>query len=287
VAKPGPAGPTILRVILGRQLQALREKAGMTFEQAAEAIFTSAWTVRRMEKAEVGLKLNYVKSLLELYGVTDAGEVGAFLDLAREANKPGWWHSYGDVLPPWFRAFPGLEQAASVISGYEPHCCPGLLQTAGYARALTAAGYPAAAGDEIERRVALRMARQQILERPDPPRLSFVIDEAVLRRPAGGPDVMRGQVARLIEAAVAPGIAIQVLPFAAGPHQAMYGMFHVLGFAADEVPDVVYGENLTSAFYLDKPAEVTAYADALGRLRAAALPAGETVAALRQILKEY
>src|SRR5580698_875113 len=98
---------------------------------------------------------------------------------------------------------------------------------------------------------------------------------------------MRGQVARLIEAAVAPGIAIQVLPFAAGPHQAMYGMFHVLGFAADEVPDVVYGENLTSAFYLDKPAEVTAYADALGRLGAAALPAGETVAALRQILREY
>jgi Domain of unknown function (DUF5753)/Helix-turn-helix domain len=287
VAKPGPTGPTILRIILGRQLQALREKAGLTFDQAAEAIYTSAWTVRRMEKAEVGLKLNYVKSLLDLYGVTDEREVSAFLDLAREANKPGWWHSYSDVLPSWFRAFPGLEQAAAVIRGYEPHCCPGLLQTAAYARALTAAGYPGAPESEVERRVELRMARQQILDRPDPPRLAFIIDEAVLRRPVGGPEVMRDQVSRLIEAARAPGITIQVLPFAAGPHLAMYGMFHVLGFAADEVPDIAYGENLTSAFYLDKPAEVAAYAQALDHLAAQARPAGQTGRILRTVLKEY
>src|ERR1700689_2802986 len=140
--QPAAASPTVLRIILGRQLQTLREEAGLSYEQAAGTIYASPWTLRRMEKGEVGLKLNYVKSLLVAYGVTDAGEIDAFLDLAREANKAGWWQSYADVLPAWFRVFPGLEQAASLIRGYEPHCVPGLLQTEEYARALTIAGYP-------------------------------------------------------------------------------------------------------------------------------------------------
>src|SRR6185437_279308 len=160
---PQSASPTVLRIILGRQLQTLREQAGMSFDQAAGAIYASPWRLRRMEKAEVGLKLNYVKSLLLAYGITDAREIDSFLDLAREANKPGWWQSYADVLPGWFRVYPGLEQAASLIRGYEPHCVPGLLQTEDYARALTTAGYPNAAPSETDRRVALRMTRQQIL----------------------------------------------------------------------------------------------------------------------------
>jgi DNA-binding XRE family transcriptional regulator len=159
MAQAAPGGPTVLRMILGRQLQALREKAGLSYEQAAEEIYASAWTLRRMEKAEVGLKLNYVKSLLLSYGITDIREIEAFLDLAREANKPGWWHSYTDVLPSWFRVFPGLEQAAELIRGYEPHCVPGLLQTEDYARGLATAGYPDAPAGETGRRVALRMAR--------------------------------------------------------------------------------------------------------------------------------
>ena len=260
---PAPDGPTVLRIILGRQLQALREKAGLSHEQAADTVYASAWTIRRMEKAEVGLKLNYVKSLLMAYGITDIREIGAFLDLAREANKPGWWHSYTDVLPTWFRVFPGLEQAAELIRGYEPHCVPGLLQTSDYARALAIAGYPDAAAEETDRRVALRMARQQVLSRSDPPHLWVVIDEAVLRRPAAGAAVMRAQLTRLIEAAGTPSITLQVLPFAGGPHPAMYGMFHLLRFPAAELPDIVYGENMTSAFYLDKPHEVAAYAQAL------------------------
>ena len=225
--QPAPTSPTVLRIILGRQLQALREKAGMTYEQAADAIYASAWTLRRMEKAEVGLKLNYVKSLLLAYGVTDVREIDSFLGLAREANKRGWWHSYTDVLPAWFRVFPGLEQAAELICGYEPHCVPGLLQTEDYARALTTAGYPNATHEETSRRVALRMARQQILTRPDPPRLWAVIDEAVLRRPVGGPGVMRAQFDRLIEATGQPNVTLQVLPFTAGAHPVMYGMFHL------------------------------------------------------------
>lgn len=282
-----PASPTVLRIILGRQLQTLREKAGLSFEQAAGAIYASPWTLRRMEKAEVGLKLNYVKSLLVAYGITDVREIDAFLDLAREANKPGWWHSYTDVLPAWFRVFPGMEQAASMIRGYEPHCVPGLLQTEDYAGALTIAGYPNATPEESDRRVALRTARQQVLDRPDPPTLWVVIDEAVLRRPVGGPAVMRAQLSRLIDATAKPNITLQVLPFTAGAHPVMYGMFHLLRFPAGELPDVIYGEYLTSAFYLDKPAEVATYTEALDRLCAQASPASKTTGLLRQIRKEY
>ncbi len=285
--QPGTASPTVLRIILGRQLQALREKAGMSYEQAAEAIYASAWTLRRMEKAEVGLKLNYVKSLLMAYGITDVREIDTFLGLAREANKPGWWHSYTDVLPAWFRVFPGLEQAASLIRGYEPHCVPGLLQTEDYARALTTTGYPNATPGETDRRVALRMARQQILNRPDPPRLWVVIDEAVLRRPAGDPGMMRAQLGQLIDATTKPNITLQVLPFTAGTHPVMYGMFHLLRFPAAELPDIVYGENLTSAFYLDKPTDVAGYTEALDRLCAQASPADKTAGILRRIRKDY
>lgn len=283
---PAPASPTVLRIILGRQLQALREKAGMTYEQAADAIYASAWTLRRMEKAEVGLKLNYVKSLLLAYGVTDFTEIDTFLALAREANKPGWWHSYTDVLPAWFRVFPGLEQAATMIRGYEPHCVPGLLQTEDYARALATAGYPNATPEEIERRVALRMARQHILTSPDPPHLWAVIDEAVLRRPAGNPALMRAQFDRLTSAAGQPNITLQVLPFTTGPHPVMYGMFHLLRFGPAELPDIVYGENLTSAFYFDKPADVAAYAEALDRLCAHAAPPDATPTILHNSGKE-
>jgi hypothetical protein len=282
-----PASPTVLRIILGRQLQTLREKAGLSYEQAADGIYASEWTLRRMEKAEVGLKLNYVKSLLVAYGITDAREIDAFLDLAREANKPGWWHNYTDVLPTWFRVFPGLEQAASLIRGYEPHCIPGLLQTEDYARANTSAGYPNATPAETDRRVELRIARQQILTRPDPPSLWVVIDEAVLRRPPGSPAVMRAQIDRLIEATTQPNTTLQVLPFAAGAHPAMYGMFHLLRFPNAELPDIIYGENLTSAFYLDKPTDTAAYAEALDRLCAQASPASKTPSILRSIRKEY
>ena len=284
---PQSASPTVLRIILGRQLQTLREQAGMSFDQAAGAIYASPWTLRRMEKAEVGLKLNYVKSLLLAYGITDAREIDSFLDLAREANKPGWWQSYADVLPGWFRVFPGLEQAACLIRGYEPHCVPGLLQTEGYARALTMAGYPTARTEEIDRRVELRIARQQILTRSDPPALWVVFDEAVLRRPIGGAAVMRAQLDRIIDATVRPNITVQIAPFAVGAHPLMYGMFHLLRFPTAELPDVIYGENLTSAFYLDKPADVTAYSEALDRLCAQAAPADQTASILRRISTEY
>jgi hypothetical protein len=281
-----PKGPTVLRMILGRQLQALREKAALSVEEAGQAIYSSEWTVRRMEKGEGGLKPMKVKGLLLRYGVTDVREIDAFLALTREANTPGWWHNYSDVLPTWFRVFPGLEEAADLIRAYEPQFVPGLLQTEDYARALTVVGFPDATPDETERRVALRLTRQQLLTRPEPPRLWVVLDETVLRRRVGGRDVMRGQLSRLIEAASLPNVTLQVLRFAVGPHQAMFGMFYVFRFPSPELQDVVYGENMTSAFYLDKPEDVGAYTVAMDRICAMAASAEETVGILRDALKE-
>jgi transcriptional regulator with XRE-family HTH domain len=283
--QPG-GGPTVLRMILGRQLQALREKAGLSYEQAAEAIYSSSYTVRRMERAEGGLKPLTVKSLLMAYGVTDVREIDTFLALARDASKPGWWHSYDDVLPSWFKVAVGLEESASLIRAYEPQVVPGLLQTAGYARAITAASFPGATEDETERRVALRLARQELLRRPAPPEYWVVMDETVVRRPVGGRNVMRGQLARLTEAAEQGNITIQVIPFAAGWHPALYGMFWMFRFPDHEMPDIVYSEGLTGAYYLNKPAETAAYTEALDRMCTQAASPERSITILHDIMKE-
>jgi transcriptional regulator with XRE-family HTH domain len=279
--------PTVLRMILGRQLQALREKAGLSHQQAADAIYSSEWTIRRIEAGKGALKPLNIKSLLIAYGVTDVREIDAFLGLARDASRPGWWHSYGDVLPDWFKVAVGLEESASLIRAYEPQVVPGLLQTEAYVRAITAASFPSEQEEESERRVALRLARQDLLERPAPPEYWIVLEETVLRRPIGGRKVMRGQVEHLIEAASRPDITVQVLPFAAGWHPAMYGMFNIFRFPDDAMPDVVYSEALTSATYLNKPEETTQYTEALDRMAAMAATPDQTITILRQILKEY
>ena len=279
--------PTVLRMILGRQLQALREKAGLSHQQAADAIYSSEWTIRRIEAGKGALKPLNIKSLLVSYGVTDVREIDAFLGLARDASRPGWWHSYGDALPDWFRVAVGLEESASLIRAYEPQVVPGLLQTEAYVRAITAASFPSEQQEESERRVALRLARQGLLKRPAPPEYWVVLEETVLRRPIGGPKVMRGQVEHLIEAASRPNITIQVLPFTAGWHPAMYGMFWIFRFPDDAMPDVVYSEALTSATYLNKPEETTQYTEALDRMAAIAATPDQTITILRQILKEH
>jgi hypothetical protein len=274
-------------MILGRQLQALREKAGMSYDQAAAVIYSSPHTVRRMERAEGALKPLNVKSLLIAYGITDVREIDQFLALARDASKPGWWHGYDDVLPSWFRTLIGLEEAATVIRGYDPQWIPGLLQTPDYARASVATGFPDASQQEVGRRVELRLARQHILTRPDPPRLWLVIDEAALRRAAAvGPEVMRAQLGKLIEDAQKPNVTLQVLPFSAGFHPAMYGPVRLFRFDGQDQPDIVYGESMTSAWYLDKPDETALYIQALDLVSAQATPGTDTVKVLRQMRKE-
>jgi transcriptional regulator with XRE-family HTH domain len=287
MTEKGPeSGPTVLRMILGRQLQALREKAGMSYQQAAEAIYSSWYTVRRIERGEGGLKPLTVKSLLMAYGITDVREIDAFLALARDASKPGWWHSFDDVLPAWFKVAVGLEESASLIRAYEPQVIPGLLQTEDYVRAQTTASFPAATSEEVERRVALRLARQEVLRRPAPPEYWVVMDETALRRPIGSRQVMRGQVTRLIEAAQMPAVTVQVIPFSAGWHPALYGMFWIFRFPDQEMPDIVYSESLTGAYYMNKPAETTAYIEAIDQMCAQAATPDQTLTLLRDILKE-
>jgi DNA-binding XRE family transcriptional regulator len=278
--------PTVLRIILGRQLQALREKAGLTYQQAGDAIYASEWTIRRMEAGKGSLKPLNIKSLLVAYSVTDVREIDAFLALARDASRPGWWHSYSDVLPEWFKVAVGLEESASLIRGYQPQVVPGLLQTAAYARAITAASFPHETVEDQERRVALRLGRQDLLRRPAPPEYWIVLEETVLRRPIGGPEVMRGQVEYLIEAAARPNVTVQVLPFSVGWHPALYGMFNIFRFPDEEMDDVVYSEELTGAFYLNKPDETGKYTEALDRMAAQAATPDQTITILRKILKE-
>jgi hypothetical protein len=280
--------PTALRIILGRQLRALREKAGMSIEEAGDAIVSTRFTVRRMERAEGGLKPLTVRSLLHAYGVTDPDEVKAFLALCRQASQRGWWHAYDDVLPDWMETFVGLEEAAILIRGWEPHWVPGLFQTADYARATIRTGFTGVAEPEIDQRVELRLARQKILDRDQPPQVWIVMDEATLRRPLAtvGPAVMRAQIDTLITATERPGVSLQVLPLSAGLHPAMHGVFYLLRFPDGEMPDLVYSEVLAGALYLDKPQEVATYLEVLDRVSAQAAPAERTARVLRAIRKE-
>jgi hypothetical protein len=280
------SGPTVLRMLLGAQLRKLREAKGITRETAGWEIRASDSKISRLELGRVGFKERDVSDLLTLYGVTDPAEREPLLNLARRANNPGWWHRYSDLLMPWFQPYLGLESAATTIRSYEVQYVPGLLQTKDYARAVTLLAYGDAARDEVDRRVDLRMERQQILSRPDPPQLWVVVDEAVLRRPIGGPDVMREQVVALIEQTRLPTVRIQVLPFAAGGHAALGGAFSLLRFPDHDLPDVVYVEQLTSALYLDKRDDVEEYTTAMERLCIEAEPPARTAAILEGILKD-
>ncbi|MFI6784720.1 helix-turn-helix domain-containing protein [Micromonospora sp. NPDC050276] len=286
-AEGGPTtGPTVLRMLLGAQLRRLRESSGVTREGAGWEIRSSESKISRMELGRVGFKERDVADLLTLYGVTDEHERDALLKLARDANSPGWWHRYGDVLPSWFQSYLGLEAAAALIRSYEVQFVPGLLQTKEYARAVVLLGHGAAGPGEIDRRVALRMQRQQLLRRDNPPQLWAVVDEAALRRPIGGAEVMRGQLTALIEATKSPHIRLQVIPFAAGGHAAAGGAFTILRFGDQELPDIVYIEQLTSAIYLDKRDDLDYYAVAMERLCVEAEPPERTPEILGRLLDD-
>jgi transcriptional regulator with XRE-family HTH domain len=279
-------GPTVLRILLGSQLRQLRETRGLTREDAGYQIRASGSKISRLELGRVGFKLRDVEDLLTLYGVTDPDTRSALLSLARQANTPGWWHKYSDVLPDWFQVYVGLEEAATLLRTYEVQFVPGLLQTEDYIRAIAAAGHATVAAEEIERRVSLRLTRQQFLTRPNAPRLWAVIDESALRRLVGGREVMRGQLERLIEATKLPNVTLQVLPFAVGGHSAEAGAFTVLRFPDQDLPDIVYLEQLTSALYVDKLDDVERYLEAMERLCIESHTPERTVETLSRILQE-
>jgi transcriptional regulator with XRE-family HTH domain len=279
-------GPTVLRRLLGAQLRRLRERQGITREEAGYAIRASGSKMSRLELGRVGFKERDVADLLTLYGVTDDTDRDTLLALAQDANSPGWWHRYGDILPGWFETYVGLEEAAALVRTYEVQFIPGLLQTEEYARAVISLGNSAAPPEEIEQRVSLRITRQKLLTRGDAPRLWAVVDEAALRRPIGGRDVMRGQIQRLIEATKLPGVILQVLPFRVGGHTAEAGAFTILRYPESDLPDVVYVEQLTSALYLDRRDDVDAYMEAMERLCVVSAPPDNTAEILSRILQE-
>ncbi|MEU7423371.1 helix-turn-helix transcriptional regulator [Streptomyces sp. NPDC040750] len=281
--------PAVLRMILGRQLEELRTRAGIGYAEAGAAIGVSHSTIRRMEAAKVArLRLADAEKLLQVYGVTDRQEIDAFLQSVREANKRGWWHTYRDVMPDWFAAYLSLEQAASQIRAYENQFVHGLLQTEDYARAVLGAAHPHAPAEATERRVALRMRRQELLAGQAPPRVWVVMDETVLRWPVGGPAVMRAQIDHLIEVNRLPQVTVQLMPFAGGPHPAMRaGAFHLFRFRVPELADMVYLNGLVGAVYLDKADDVVVYREALDRVGAQAAPARRTEALLAAIREEW
>lgn len=264
---PTTAGPTVRRILVGAQLRRLREDRGITRDDAGYVIRASGSKISRLELGRVSFKERDIADLLTFYGVEDNEQREALLELARDANTPGWWHDYDDVLASWFQTYVGLEEAASLIRTYEVQFVPGLLQTEDYARSVIVSGRPELRAEEVERRVGLRMERQKVIGRKSHPvQLWVVVDEALLRRPIGGTKVMRGQIQRLLELSEKSNITIQIMPFRFGGHSAEGGAFSILRFPEPDLPDVVYVEQLVSALYLDKREHVDRYLETMNRL---------------------
>jgi transcriptional regulator with XRE-family HTH domain len=283
-APTGAGSPTALRILLGARLRRLREARQMTPEEAGYVIRASHSKISRLETGRVSFKDRDIVDLLTLYGVTDEAQREELRGLASRANRPGWWHDYADMLASWFEDYLGLEEAAVQIRTYEAQFVPGLLQTEDYASAVILLEY--SNPKEISRRVSLRLARQAILSGPDPTSLWAALDEAVLRRPIGGVRAMRAQLTHLIEMAQQPNVTIQILPFTTGGHAAAGGSFSVLHFAEDDLPDMVYLEQLSSAQYLDRQDVVGTYIEVLDRLRVEAATPADSLKMLQARLRE-
>lgn len=280
-------GVTVRRLLLGSQLRRLREAKGVSREDAGYEIRASESKISRMELGRVSFKERDVADLLTLYGVAEQEVRTRVLGLVRTANATPWWHGYADVVPAWFQTYLGFEEAADSLASYEVQYVPGLLQTEGYARAVIRLGWHQAPQEEIERRVEVRMRRQRLLEADGGgPELLAIVDEAALRRPCGGPEVMRGQLARLLELADRPRVVIQVMPLGFDGLAAESGAFSLLRLAEPDLPEVVYLEQFTTALYLDRPREVAEYAETLERLRAGSLSPERSRELLEALLQE-
>jgi transcriptional regulator with XRE-family HTH domain len=272
-------------MILGRRLLDMREDAGMSLDDAAKALRVTPLTIRRLEKAEVSLKPLYVEKLLQTYGA-EQQEVDEFVDLAEQANEPGWWHAYRDVVPSWFSAYVSLETGAKTLRTYEPHYVTGLLQTHGYARAVLQGGFPNDNPEDLERRVDLRLRRQSLLDKPDAPTLWVVMEEAVLHRTVGGAEVMREQIDRLLEVSELSHVSVDIVPFTAGAHVGACAPFTYFRFEEPELPDVVYSEILSASMYLDQRSDVVAHLEAHNRMSLLTSSA-DSKGLLNRMRKEY
>jgi len=251
--------PTVRARRLRYELQRLRKRSGLTIEQVAErARDYSTSAISRWENGERRIRPADLGVLLDVYEVSDA-EREVLLTLAREARLRGWWQQYGGAIPPWFQVFVGLESGAESVHTYGAELIPGLLQTPDYHRAFLEAAPAAGDQDMIEQQIAVRTARQERLTGDNPLTFWAVINEAVIRRVVGGPDVMRAQLHHVADMATRPHVNVQVLTFRSGAHPAMDGGFTILSFPETDDPDVGYIESQAGSLYLEERQPVERY----------------------------
>lgn len=262
-------GTTVLRRYIGRRFVALRVKAGLTQQQAADALQRARATLGRIEDGDESVRFRdiEVEAMLNLYKADDSDRklmLGLTAE-TRNGRKKGWWHDYTETeLPDWFGLYAALEDSAEAIRHYEPEFVSGLLQTRAYAEQMTRMPTGYLTEEEIQRRVSVRMERQSLLTRRRAPHINVILNEAVIRRPVGGPAVMTDQLRHLLELMQQSNISVRVVPFSAGLHASCGSGFTVLGFPSNDLgdllePPLAYVDTLTGALYLNKPDEVHAY----------------------------
>jgi transcriptional regulator with XRE-family HTH domain len=279
---PSKSRPTIRRWQLGDELRRFRTIADVTPKEAAAEIEVTPGTLSKIEGGKQLIKPMYIKLLAPKYGMADADRA-RLLELAEEANQPGYWVTYSKLVPDWFRLFLGYEHDASTLRAYESELIPGLLQTPGYARAVALANRPESTPPELDRQVELRRARQQRLTDDEPPTLHAVLNEAVLLRKVGGGEVMAEQLRHLAELADLPHVTIQVLPFEAGAHPAMTAPFLLLGFDDEPRMNTVYLENGRGSLYLEKAADLNRYEAMFSQLSGMAMTPNDSVTCLTTV----
>jgi transcriptional regulator with XRE-family HTH domain len=276
-------GPTVRRRRLGSELRRLREAQSIKLEEVAERLGLAPSTLSRIETGKAPTRSAYLTSMLELYGVEDPGQRQMLVEMAREGHRKGWWAVWEDVLPTGFGIYVGLEAEAASLRIYEAQVVHGLLQTQEYARAVMTTVRRRQSPEEIDRLVDLRMQRQEALYRADPLEAWIILDEAVIRRTMGPPDLMRRQLERLCEASLMPNITLQVLEFASGLHPALNGPFVIIEFPERFDPDVVYSEGVAGQAYVEeREREVRARVEAFDLLRATALPPADSADLIRE-----
>jgi len=284
---PVRPSPTVRRRRLRYELRRLRSEHGLTIEQVQERSGgdIKAPSISRWENGERSVRPTDLRLLLDIYDVQGERRE-TLLSLARQAKERGWWQSYASAIPEWFQVYVGLEAEASSVHVYEPELVDGLLQTADYYRAFLRAAPAAADEDEAERKIEVRLARQERMTGDDPPDYWAVLNEAVIRRVVGGADVMRGQLDHITELSRLPHVNVQVLPFSAGVHPAMDGGFRIVGFPVAADPHVVYLENQAGSLYLEEEAEIDRYARMFNHLIAKALDPEESRRMIARVARD-
>jgi transcriptional regulator with XRE-family HTH domain len=274
---PMPVGPTVRRRRLGSELRRLRELHSYKLEEIAERLGLAPSTLSRIETGKAPTRTAYLIAMLDIYEVREAAQRQVLLNMAREGHRKGWWAAWEDVLPTGFDVYVGLEAEASSVRAYESQVVHGLLQTQPYARTIMTTVRRRQTPEQVDRLIELRMQRQAVLRRDDPLDLWLILDEAVLRRTVGSPELMREQLAHLADASLWPNVTLQVLPFCSGVHPCLNGPFAIIEFPERFDADVVYTESVAGQAYLEREGDVRARAEAFDLLRAAALsPADST-----------